>query len=311
MVTASGSVPAAAGQGAPARPARRLRGDPRRPRRLERAVPAPLRGRRGDQCVRRRDPRRGPRLVELPAALLAAPRARGRPRACSSRSRPRATGRGGCCCARRPWWRRCWGRSSCSTCSTRPRVRLHAPSGATPLVIEYPLVERYEGTIQISGVPRGAEERVELPVRNNLLAVELERKVLVRTPPRVRVVALVPPGSGALPGRRPRLAGGRAAGVGILAEGPRAPVPARPRAARDHGDAVARPASQPDPGHLRRLSAAAAQKFPPPPSWQFLHSGRFMFIGSLHLSGQYCTRLKTLGPTLSQVTLVPLTLISP
>lgn len=75
-------------------------------------------------------------------------------------------------------------------------VRVRAPNGTTPLAIEYPLIERYEGTIQISGVPRGADARVELPVRNNLLALELERRALVMPPPRVRVVALVPEGGG-------------------------------------------------------------------------------------------------------------------
>jgi hypothetical protein len=75
-------------------------------------------------------------------------------------------------------------------------VRLRAPGGTVPLSIEYPLIERYEGTIQISGVPRGVDGRVELPVRNNVLAVELERRVLVRPPPRVRVLALTPPGAG-------------------------------------------------------------------------------------------------------------------
>lgn len=71
-------------------------------------------------------------------------------------------------------------------------VQLRAPQGTAPLVIEYPLVERNEGLLYISGLAReGAWTRMQ--VRNDTLADQLERKALRHSPPRVRLEAWVPP----------------------------------------------------------------------------------------------------------------------
>ncbi len=75
-------------------------------------------------------------------------------------------------------------------------VRLRAPNGTAPLMIEHPLVELNQGLLRVSGVPRGAAEkaRVELVVKNDPLAAQLQRQVLYPAMTRVSVLAYVPPG---------------------------------------------------------------------------------------------------------------------
>lgn len=94
-------------------------------------------------------------------------------------------------------------------------VRLAAPQGmatgtgpgaridAQPQIISHPLIERQQGALRISGVPRGGGPRLALPVRNDVLAFGLERHVMQqRTPQRVRVTVLGLPPPGAAEGER-------------------------------------------------------------------------------------------------------------